>query len=276
MTEVKLRDYQEKLIEDTRQAVKMKREDITREYLLSIFDYDRENGSITWKVGKRKGMKAQTRCHSGYRANIKGLMVQISHIIWMIEYGEFPKRKLTHINGDSYDARICNLKLGRRASQSRDRRITQDELKAHLTYNPETGIFQKKNGTPVGYLCKDGYIQINLLDGSQRKAHRLAWLYMTGSFPKGILDHIDGNRTNNKWENLREVSYSQNGMNSSFRKSNTSGYKGVSFDKKYQKYEAYIWKDNKKKHLGYYDCPLAANDAYMKASEVMHGEYARQ
>lgn len=221
-------------------------------------------------------MKAQTRCHSGYRANIKGLMVQISHIIWMIEYGEFPKRKLTHINGDSYDARICNLELGRRASQIRNKDLTQDDLKAHLTYNPETGVFQNKNGTTVGYLCKDGYIQINLLDGSQRKAHRLAWLYMTGEFPNGILDHIDGDRTNNKWDNLREVTYSQNSMNSRFRKNNTSGYKGVSFDKKYQKYEAYIWKQNKKTNLGYFDSPEDAHAAYAKASEIIHGEYARK
>lgn len=254
----------------------MKREELTKEYLETLFDYNREEGTLFWKVGRRKGYQVKTKCHSGYRANIHGMMVQISHIIWMLEYGEFPTKKITYLNGDMYDNRISNLTLGRRLASVGTSNLSQSELSSQLIYNPETGVFTSIHGNKVGYLCKDGYIQITLADGSQRKAHRLAWLYMTGEFPNGILDHIDGDRTNNKWDNLREVTYSQNAMNSRFRKNNTSGYKGVSFDKRYRKYEAYIWKQNKKTHLGYFNSPEDAHAAYVKASEVMHGEYARQ
>lgn len=254
----------------------MKREELTKEYLETLFDYNREEGTLFWKVGRRKGYQAKTKCHSGYRANIHGMMVQISHIIWMLEHGEFPSKKITYLNGDMYDNRISNLTLGKRLASVGATSLSQSELSSQLSYNPETGVFTSIHGSKVGYLSKDGYIQITLSDGSQRKAHRLAWLYMNGEFPNGILDHIDGDRTNNKWDNLREVTYSQNSMNSRFRKNNTSGYKGVSFDKRYRKYEAYIWKQNKKKNLGYFDSPEDAHAAYVKASEVMHGEYARK
>lgn len=254
----------------------MKREELTKEYLETLFDYNREEGTLFWKVGRRKGYQVKTKCHSGYRANIHGMMVQVSHIIWMLEYGEFPTTRLLHSNGDCLDNRVENLRKGCIQSHNKEYNLTQEILIAQMSYCPETGEFTSVHGNKIGYLCKDGYIQITLADGSQRKAHRLAWLYMTGKMPSGILDHIDGDRTNNKWDNLREVTYSQNAMNSRFRKNNTSGYKGVSFDKRLKRYEAYIWKENKKRSLGFYRNPEEAYDAYLKASEVMHGEYARQ
>lgn len=253
----------------------MKREELTEDFLRETFDYNKEEGTIFWKVGRRKGFQAKTKCHSGYRANIHGLMVQVSNIIWCLETGSMPEAKMHHINGDCLDNRFSNLELGRSKSNPNNIPLSQAELKSQMTYDPETGYFTSASGRRVGYKCKDGYMQITMADNSQRKAHRLAWLYMTGHFPNGILDHIDGDRTNNRWDNLREASFSQNAMNGRHRSNNTSGYKGVSFDKKYQKYEAYIWKDNRKKFLGFFDCPQEASMAYQRASEVMHGEYAR-
>lgn len=81
--------------------------------------------------------------------------------------------------------------------------LTQSELKNKLTYNPETGLFGRKNKI-AGSLRPNGYIQIGI-NKKLFRAHRLAFLYMTGEWPKSDVDHIDMDRKNNKWANLREA-----------------------------------------------------------------------
>lgn len=111
--------------------------------------------------------------------------------------------------------------------------LTQEHLKQHYNYNPLTGEFRRlianSNNSCVGELAgymDNGYCKISL-DGKQYKAHRLAFLYMTGRFPKYI-DHIDRNRSNNRWDNLREATHSENMRNASIRVDNKTGVKGVS------------------------------------------------
>lgn len=87
--------------------------------------------------------------------------------------------------------------------------LTQEKLKSVLKYNPDTGHFTRLvwspkeplPGRPAGSL-KKGYISIKI-DYKDYKAHRLAWLYMTGTFPEAEIDHVDGDKANNRWENLR-------------------------------------------------------------------------
>ena len=87
--------------------------------------------------------------------------------------------------------------------------ITQEELKELLDYNPETGLFtwnvynNIKNKTTAGTF-NDGYIQIKIKQKIYQ-AHRLAWLYVYGEWPKGQIDHINGIRDDNRIENLRDV-----------------------------------------------------------------------
>ena len=114
--------------------------------------------------------------------------------------------------------------------------LTQEKLKQELLYVPETGKFirlkavsQMKRGDIAGWISKNGYIGINVC-GKKYTGHRLAWLYMTGSWPKQI-DHINRIRSDNRWENLREVTQSQNNRNMGIRKDNTSRYKGVYWHK---------------------------------------------
>ena len=122
--------------------------------------------------------------------------------------------------------------------------ITQKELKERLTYNPETGIFtwnktelNRRNGlyNEAGALYKVinsstnlQYIQL-MINGENYRAHRLAFLYMTGNIPE-FIDHIDLNGLNNKWSNLRISTKSLNSCNTKRRKDNKVGIKGVSFD----------------------------------------------
>lgn len=98
--------------------------------------------------------------------------------------------------------------------------LTQEYLKSILHYAPETGIFtwivclsnRAKIGSIAGTIRNNGYSKINI-GGQLYYAHRLAWLYMTGKWPKEHVDHKDNVRANNKWKNLREATYSQNNKN---------------------------------------------------------------
>lgn len=158
--------------------------------------------------------------------------------------------------------------------------ITQEELKAALHYNPETGVFTNKiqrgtcqPGKEVGHLDM-GYVKINLF-GQTFKAHRLAWLYMTGSMPTEDTDHVNGIRSDNRFGNLREASRGQNMMNIGVKKHNTSGYKGVTFHKPTGKWRAQIQVDKKKMGLGYFSDIREAAEAYIFAALELHGDYTR-
>jgi len=139
------------------------------------------------------------------------------------------------------------------------KKLTQKRLKEVLSYNPKTGIFiwintkahRLNNGDVAGYKEPDGYIQIRVY-GVLQKAHRLAWLYVYGYLPENDLDHIDRVPYHNWIDNLREVSASCNMRNCGNRKNNTSGIKGVSFDKRKNKWASYLMVNYVKKNLGTY------------------------
>jgi len=135
--------------------------------------------------------------------------------------------------------------------------ITQKELKKFVRYDHKIGIFirvKKTNnrhsvGDIAGSKFKNGYIYI-WINKKRYTAHRLAFLYMEGYFPENDIDHIDRNRSNNKWDNLREVSRSCNVKNSKLNSRNNSGIKGVSWHKQAQKWVTDIYTNKKSKYLG--------------------------
>lgn len=155
------------------------------------------------------------------------------------------------------------------------------ELKSLLDYDPDTGIFiwkvdrgnNKTKGLQAGSLHVTGYIHISI-DNKIYQAHRLAWLYMTGDWPDQHIDHIDRIRNNNKWNNLRKANRQQNAANQKLRKTNKSGYKGVSWDQRSGKYVSVIRVNNKIKHLGYYDDPKEAYCKYLENAKKYFGDYA--
>ena len=125
--------------------------------------------------------------------------------------------------------------------------LTAEYLRSVLHYSPETGIFTWKVSTAhrvkVGDVAGSqnglGYLSIQLQSRPQL-AHRLAWLYVYGSWPKDQLDHINRNRSDNRISNLREVSNKQNMQNASKPSNNTSGHPGVYWHKQRSKWVAQI------------------------------------
>lgn len=148
--------------------------------------------------------------------------------------------------------------------------LTQAELKTKLHYDPLTGVFTwiNKPNKKVGHLNKQNYLCIGL--GIKiYKAHRLAWLYMTGAFPTHDIDHIDGIGSNNKWSNLRDAPTIINCQNRRCAQKNSStGYLGVSY--RYGKYIARLTINNITINIGRFHTAELAHDAYLKAKRIHH------
>jgi hypothetical protein len=122
----------------------------------------------------------------------------------------------------------------------------------------------------AGTTNSNGYRVISL-DGKTYRAHRLAYLWMLGSFPCMDIDHIDGIRYNNSWTNLREVSHLDNTQNRrSPNKNSKSGYIGVSPYARSGKWRAQIMIDGKSKALGHFSTPELAHSAYLAAKRELH------
>ena len=132
-----------------------------------------------------------------------------------------------------------------------------------------------RKGDIVGNLTNYGYLNFQI-NGKKYFVHRIIYYMHHGHMDDTMqIDHIDGNPANNRIENLRLVTRSQNGCNRKIDKNSTTGVKGVSWHKNIMKFEARIMKNNKRVHIGYYDTLEAAEKAITEARENEHGEYAR-
>ncbi|MDE1814536.1 MAG: HNH endonuclease, partial [Thaumarchaeota archaeon] len=129
-------------------------------------------------------------------------------------------------------------------------------------------------GARAGTRLPLGYWQI-YLGGKRYLAHRLAWLYMTGAFPTGHIDHINRDPSDNRWVNLRAATPSQNLANQGLSKSNKSGFKGVCWNKRKRKWQAGIRIGGKQTWLGLFSDPAQAHAAYVRAAIREFGEFAR-
>lgn len=127
-------------------------------------------------------------------------------------------------------------------------------------------------GTIAGCLKKDGQIWI-CVDGARYTAHRLAWLYMTGEWPKNMVDHKDLDNTNNAWSNLRECTNGQNKMNTGHQANNKLGIKNV-HQVRNGSFKASVWKDKKNHQKIFKTAEEAGAWAEAKRKEL-HGEFAR-
>jgi len=166
-------------------------------------------------------------------------------------------------------------------------KISQEYLKSVLDYDPVSGIFIWKvssannqhevgsiAGVSVNHGNKTNYVMIGINKQSYR-AHRLAFLYMTGEIPFHV-DHKDRDGTNNKWENLRPSNKQSNAANTDRRLDNTSGYKGVSYKAgkhRQKRWRACIFKDGKQISIGVYTTKEEAAKAYDEIVVVLFGEF---
>lgn len=161
--------------------------------------------------------------------------------------------------------------------------ITQEELKFALSYDEDSGVFTWVNpssfsmapGDLAGRKKKGAHIPI-MVNKKRYMAHRLAWLYVYGEIDDSmVIDHINGDMSDNRISNLRVATSSQNAMNRKLCSINTSGYKGVSYHKQSGKWQASIKINSKQKFLGLYLSPESAHNAYRKAAENLFGEFSR-
>jgi hypothetical protein len=154
--------------------------------------------------------------------------------------------------------------------------IDHKELLQHFRYDPDTGEFHyrkgNKAGKTTGHDCH-GYCRIHF-KGKFYIRSRLAFFYMTGRFPTEQIDHRDRNRSNDRWDNLRECDNAHNNANRPAFKNNKSGIKGVSFDRGMQQWRASISVKSKSYYLGCFDTVEAAQLAYLKAATEHFGEFA--
>ena len=162
--------------------------------------------------------------------------------------------------------------------------ITQKELKKLLHYDLDTGVFTKltraANHSNIGDKLKTitwaGYTSV-CLSGRKYQAHRLAWLYVMGSWPKEQIDHINHIRSDNRWVNLREVNHQDNHKNISLQKNNRSGVNGVHYDKKTKKWRAYFHRNQRFIGLGRFTDKFEAICARLSANNKygFHANHGR-
>lgn len=147
--------------------------------------------------------------------------------------------------------------------------ITQEYLKSVLHYNEITGVFtwkvsnskKLKVGSIAGWYNTRGYVQITIKN-KKYTAHRLAWLYMYGTDPKAQIDHVNGNKEDNRIDNLREVNNRENNQNKTVHRNGR--LVGYSLHKNTKKYQARVNVNKKVIHIGLYNTPQEAHEAYVK------------
>ena len=156
--------------------------------------------------------------------------------------------------------------------------LTPEQIREWFHYEPDTGsLYRIVAGKRL--LCTKmdtkGYVAVYI--GNRRfTAHRVAWAFMTGKWPRKGLDHIDGNRANNCWSNLREATPSQNMCNSATKRKVHNLPRGVMLvtNQKTPSFLARIQSNRRNINLGVYPTPEEASEVYQLASEMLHGSFA--
>lgn len=156
--------------------------------------------------------------------------------------------------------------------------ISAEQAREWYDYNPDSGVFtrrvQRKSrpaGSVLAGTLNHGYLRV-MVAGRSYSLHRLAFLWMTGHWPSADVDHIDGDRTNNRWANLRDVDRSTNLQNTRAAKSHnkSTGILGAYFHKKTGRYTSRIRSCGRNVHLGMFSTPQEAHAAYVAAKRQLH------
>lgn len=164
---------------------------------------------------------------------------------------------------------------------------SHDAVLRAFSYDPESGVVlwrhradapdnvnAARSGKEAGGFTVSGYKAVGF-NGCQIRLHRLIWFYMTGAWPKDQIDHINGNKADNSWGNLREASGVQNSHNTRKRPGSASPLKGAHWDSRKMKWTARICVAGKRTFLGVYDTDEEAHRAWADAAKKLVGDFAR-
>jgi hypothetical protein len=258
---------------------------ITQAQLKAEVSYDTETGRFTAirESGRRKvGAILGTYGGSGEKKTryIRACMYEYTEqvLAWFYVYGEFPKRKLAHKDGDYLNNRIDNLvEHADEIVLNHMDDLTQVQVRNLFDYDADTGILAHKeyrHGRTKGDVagCQNvfnryWYVSVS---GFSYRAHRLIWLYVYGMWPSLMIDHINGDRSDNRIINLREATYADQAQNRTPLEGKTSKCQGVTYYSLPQKWVATIYKDYERIHLGYFPTEDEAAEAYRVAKAKYH------
>lgn len=171
---------------------------------------------------------------------------------------------------------------------------TPEELRQLLRYEPETGklywksrpadmfretrhcnVWNARYANKEAFTCESHGYRAGRIYDVMMKAHRVAWAIHVGAWPVDCIDHVNGDRSDNRIANLREATKAQNSMNQAGGRGGKSKLKGISWFSARNKWKAEIRYNGKRKFLGHFDCEKDAYAAYCKASSELHGEFSR-
>ncbi len=159
--------------------------------------------------------------------------------------------------------------------------ITAESFRKAFSYDAESGVIYRIvdrlsraiEPQPATSTDSYGYIRV-CLNRRMFKAHRVAWLLHYGEWPKGEIDHINLDRTDNRISNLRDCSRVENARNHGMPSTNTSGVKGVSYNAQCRKWVAQVCVNRKVKNLGLFDSIEQAAEVVRSARAELHGQFA--
>lgn len=159
--------------------------------------------------------------------------------------------------------------------------MTQQRLRELVRYDPDTGVLYRekvtggkvKVGDVVGSSHSEGYIEC-CIGTVKDYAHRFIWLYVYGHWPRGTIDHINRNRSDNRLCNLREATYTENNHNKSISKNNTSGCPGVYWSERDGKHRVQITIQRKNIYIGSFKCKEEAIAARKAAESKYYSTFA--
>jgi hypothetical protein len=266
------------------------------ELLRSSISYDDASGLMVWRsrtdVGRAwnaryPGRPVGSVGNHGYMSFMINGKRFLNHIAaWIIFYGEDPPTKIEHTNGVKTDNSINNLALSSERVVSFCDESDSDLVRRVLQYCPETGVFawnyrkdkgwnwnRQWAGKIAGCLDGKGHWRIRI-NARHYAAHRIAWFLQTGQWPPNEIDHINNVKTDNRFCNLRLATRSQNATNMRPSSSNTSGFRGVVFDKSRNKWSARLTVNGKTRNIGRFDTKEDAVSARATAEDSLCGEFS--